>query len=226
MATPNFKKVNTKGYYLVYDFTTDDDFYGMNEERPRTPEEMDGIKDFIAGFANGVNKDFDKAGWANDSCDLPEVVVSESKTDALVSEEEHPFCQLEVVKSIIMRNGYKSHYNLDYDITLVDGWDIVSLSEMKTPEEVVNKVLNNILNMCKCYGLHFNMGERDFEEQKDDIKERINNVLSKAMEECEYICHECAEDRIVPKGKFASGEEYYEFEFPFNDERTKRECFK
>lgn len=216
MPITNFKKVNTKGYYLVYDNIVETyEFGDYAYLRNYTPEDWDSFKQDVTSYAKEKNDAFNLGITNGETDGFTEEVMCEANDEFMLGGEDHPFLHIGVESRIILRKGVIGYYNLDYDITVTDGWDIVTLSKEGSVDALVEHVMKDIRNMAECYGLTFIWGLDEYESKKDDIRKALEDVVNKAAEECESICHDCAEDRLIPAGKFDSGEEYYEWELPF-----------
>ena len=203
MATSNFMNVNAKQVYAIPSTYMETDENGNEIERNMDSWDYDDLMDSIA----------DNAGWdriegGDNNRYYNGSYVCENIETLNFGKSAPSFLETTIKSTIIMRSGYYSGVNLDYEICVEDcgGYD-ACLSEGY--ENMINAMMENYRYLAERYATEdgWNMGL--FNMQRKNIEKWLENAINEAVEKCEKICKENCNDQLVVEARFSNGETWY-----------------
>lgn len=203
MGATNFSVVNANGIYAIPSTYMDIDENGNEVERYMESWEYDEMMDNIA----------DNVGWERiNGCDNDRnycgSYVCENVETLNFGKSTPSFLETTLTATIIMRSGYYSGVNLDYEIKVEDcgGYD-ACLSEGY--ENMVDAMMENYRYMAERYaeadGWNFGL----FVMQRNNIKKWLEKAIDDMIEKCETICKENCQDHLGVSARFSNGETWY-----------------
>lgn len=203
MATSNFMNVNAKKVYAIPSSYMDKDENGNEIERYLESWDYDGIMDSIT----------DNTGWEgiegsdNDRNYCGRYVCRNIET-LNFGKSAPSFLETRIKSTIIMRSGYYSGVNLDYEICVEDcgGYD-ACLSEGF--EQMVDAMMENYRYLAERYATEDGWNIGLFNMQRKNIEKWLENAIDEAIEKCEKICKENCRDQLAVSARFSNGETWY-----------------
>ena len=214
MSTCNFSKVNADNYYVIYSTYKDEDIDGNEVEYQRDEWDYDCLMECINDYANNTYGGYDRVDGYDGNRNYPASKVCEKDTEWETFGTKKPwFLEVGVVSTILMRSGYYSGGNLDYDITLIDcqGRNTIKLSEYYDLGDMIDDMLDTleeIVGDCGHDCEHpWNLGT--FKMQRKNIEKWLTDRILNMIEECEDICQKMCDETYVCGGVFSNGEAIY-----------------
>ena len=204
MATSNFMNVNAQNIYAIPSSYMDMDENGNEFERYMESWDYEEMMDNIAsnaGWERIEGSDNDRNFCGSYVCENVET-INFGKTMP-------NFLQTTLTATIIMRSGYYSGANLDYEIKVEDcgGYD-ACLSEGY--ENMIDVMMENYRYLAERYAEEDGWNLGLFNMQRKNIEKWLEKAIDKMIEECEKICQENCQDELVCVGRFSNGEAVYE----------------
>lgn len=203
MATSNFMNVNAQRIYAIPSSYIDTDENGIEVERYMESWEYDDLMDTIA----------DNAGWdriegSDNNRNFCGSYVCENVETLNFGKSAPSFLETTIKSTIIMRSGYYSGVNLDYEIFVEDcgGYD-ACLSDGF--EEMVDTMMENYRYLAERYATEDGWNIGLFNMQRKNIEKWLDKAIIEAVEKCEKICKENCKDQLVVAARFSNGETFY-----------------
>ena len=199
MATSNFMSVNAQGIYAIPSSYTDENGDEVYMESWEYDEMMDNIAE---------NAGWDRVEGCDNNRNFCGSYICENTETIEFGKTTPEFLQTTITATIIMRSGYYSGVNLDYEIHVEDcGGYGADLSDGF--ENMVDAMMENYRYMAERYAEEDGWNYGLYTMQKKNIEKWLEKAINETIEKCEKICKENCEDHLAVSARFSNGETWY-----------------
>lgn len=212
MSAKNFSRDNAQNYYVIHSTYMGEDENGNEVEIQRDEWDYDCLKEDIYYYAKETYGGYDLVEGYGGNRNYPAAKVCEKDTLCESFGTKKPwFLEVGITPTILMRSGYYSGTNLDYEIKMEDAYgNSVELSDCTGVADMVDTMLCHLEEMVEYHGIDEKWNLGTFKLQKKNIEKWLTDRLTQMIDECEDICQTMCDETYVCVGVFSNGEAIYE----------------
>ena len=202
MATSNFHAINAQSIYAITDeYVVDGQTYTRNEWD---------FQDLLCDIRyRGEEIGMTPTKAHNRQMDATELCETESQWETFGNGKAWT-TETNVESVIVIRSGYYSGANLDYDIKVqtCEGDDFY-LSGYEDVEDLLNDYMATLNDIVRWRGENHKWNEGTFKMQAKNIRKWVLNRITEEAEKCENFCKANCDVELRVSARFSNGETWY-----------------
>ena len=211
MSAANFCAVNASDYYVINGYYTAEDEEGNEQEYVFESWDWDDLMDNIAYNVKQKFGDYDRINGGDHNRSYYGANICESDARTFGFGKKQPwFLNVNLTNTIMLRSGYYSGANLDYEVKVETENDTFCLSDYSDLGDLIDDIFESLEYMVSEYGYEEGWNVGTFKMQWKNIEKWLTDTITEQIEECETICEENCDNHLVCVGRFSNGEAVYE----------------